>query len=108
VRTCATLLGHLTSAVVEASPSSLAVTCASSQSLLKAIAIPHLAPPVSENVPIPLVVSVGIARDTAAAPDHPTTKLMTATRGLAVFGLMEIEASANPLTLNTVILNLVA
>lgn len=89
-RTRATLLGQLTAAAVEATPSSLAVCCA--DALWPANALPSMAMPQSDAVPTPLVVAVGLSRGDSENIDPKEIKLSARTRGLAAFGLMEIEA----------------
>lgn len=108
-RTRATLLGQLTAAAVEAAPSSLAAYCPNSEALWPAKAILSMATSQIDTVPILLVVSVGLSRGDPAITHPGEIRLSAATRGLATFGLMEIEAfgfAGNPVELQVFVLDL--
>jgi hypothetical protein len=103
------LLGQLTAAVVETSPSAIAVHWASADVLWPAKALPVIVPAREEKLPVPLCVAVKMSRDVDDRTKRPSGTISGMTRGLAAFGLMEIETrgyGGDPRALNGTLLDL--
>jgi hypothetical protein len=108
-RTKTKLLGHLAAAAVETSPSAIGVHWARADVLWPAKALPLMVPARGEDLPLPLRVAVKLSRDVDERTKRPSGTISGMTKGLAAFGLMEIETrgySRNPQTLNGILLDL--
>jgi hypothetical protein len=108
-RARATLFGQFVAAAVEAAPSALGVFCASSDALWPAKAVPTMVAPRNNVVPLPLVVSAKLSRDAVKGASQQPGKISGITKGLAAFGLMEIESlgySGHPQALSGSLLDL--
>lgn len=108
-RTRAILLSQLTAAVVEASPSSIGVHCASSKALWPAQAVPAMTQPDGNTEATPLLIAVRLVHDHTKISGKHFSGVSAITHGLSTFGLMEIEAldiPEDPRTLTATILDL--
>ena len=103
------VLGHLTAAIVEASPSALAVTWSNSDAIFPAKVISSMVPIGSDSPPIMLCVTTLLARAASGTASSP--RISGITRGLSAFGYKEIEATdfeGAPQALNGVLLDMAA
>ncbi|MGD9544521.1 MAG: DUF4261 domain-containing protein [Methylocystis sp.] len=98
----AALLGQLVAAVIDATKDALAVHWARSDSLWPAALVAQTIAPGDEKPPVLFCVAIKLSRDADGG-------VSGATRGLAAFGLMEIEAAGfagDPRQLNGLMLDL--
>ena len=98
----ATLHGQLVAAVVEATKDAVAVHWASSDAIWPAPLVAQTIAPGDQKPPMPFCVAIKLSRDAEGG-------VSGATRGLAAFGLMEIEAGGfkgDPRQLNGLMLDL--
>ncbi|MCQ4191518.1 DUF4261 domain-containing protein [Methylocystis suflitae] len=98
----AALHGQLVAAVVDAARDAVAVHWASSDSLWPAPLVAQTIAPGDQKPPVPFCVAIKLSRDADGG-------VSGATRGLAAFGLMEIEAEGfkgDPRQLNGLMLDL--